>query len=297
MVFSHLGFWSGSLFLIAPFPDLCLLVPFSTVQPSVVSARPIASSGIRQPTVASPRPVASSSFQQPLPSVASSAQVASSSIQQQTVTSARLEPSSVQKKNVETISRDWKYMCCNVHGYAGETKKLPVVEMVPWPFHKVIKHLMPLEVLERIHFFSLGAAERNLYNSKPRHVAEKLYQVILRFCIEDKSTYQTDDFPIGCVRVNSKWVPLQPVAIGCKTRSVGHPVDITSYTDLKGTNSVHVQWNHKNNKNHCLTVEFVEKLTPDDLIRTLTTRQYQHPHHTRDLIRKQLKSDDGDNDL
>ena len=24
----HLGFWSGNLFLIAPFPDLCLLVPF-----------------------------------------------------------------------------------------------------------------------------------------------------------------------------------------------------------------------------------------------------------------------------
>ena len=27
LVFSHLGFWSGNLFLIAPFPDLCLLVP------------------------------------------------------------------------------------------------------------------------------------------------------------------------------------------------------------------------------------------------------------------------------
>ena len=27
-VFSHLGFWSGNLFLIAPFPDLCLIVPF-----------------------------------------------------------------------------------------------------------------------------------------------------------------------------------------------------------------------------------------------------------------------------
>ena len=27
--FSHLGFWSGNLFLIAPFPDLCLLVPSS----------------------------------------------------------------------------------------------------------------------------------------------------------------------------------------------------------------------------------------------------------------------------
>ena len=26
-VFSHLGFWSGNLFLIAPFTDLCLLVP------------------------------------------------------------------------------------------------------------------------------------------------------------------------------------------------------------------------------------------------------------------------------
>ena len=29
LVFSHLGFWSGNLFLIAPFPDLFLLVPFS----------------------------------------------------------------------------------------------------------------------------------------------------------------------------------------------------------------------------------------------------------------------------
>ena len=31
LVFSHLGFWSGNLFLIAPFPDLCLLVPLYTV--------------------------------------------------------------------------------------------------------------------------------------------------------------------------------------------------------------------------------------------------------------------------
>ena len=31
LVFSHLGFWSGNLFLIAPFPDLCLLVPFYSV--------------------------------------------------------------------------------------------------------------------------------------------------------------------------------------------------------------------------------------------------------------------------
>ena len=30
LVFSRLGFWSGNLFLIAPFPDLCLLVPFYT---------------------------------------------------------------------------------------------------------------------------------------------------------------------------------------------------------------------------------------------------------------------------
>ena len=31
LFFSHLGFWSGNLFLIAPFPDLCLLVPFCPV--------------------------------------------------------------------------------------------------------------------------------------------------------------------------------------------------------------------------------------------------------------------------
>ena len=33
LVFSHLGFWSGNLFLIAPFPDLCLLVPFHMEHP------------------------------------------------------------------------------------------------------------------------------------------------------------------------------------------------------------------------------------------------------------------------
>ena len=33
LVFSHLGFWSGNLFLIAPFPDLCLLVPFYKFEP------------------------------------------------------------------------------------------------------------------------------------------------------------------------------------------------------------------------------------------------------------------------
>ena len=30
LVFSHLGFLIGNLFLIAPFPDLCLLVPFNS---------------------------------------------------------------------------------------------------------------------------------------------------------------------------------------------------------------------------------------------------------------------------
>ena len=35
LVFSHLGFWSGNLFLIAPFPDLCLLVRFYVPVPAV----------------------------------------------------------------------------------------------------------------------------------------------------------------------------------------------------------------------------------------------------------------------
>ena len=37
LVFSHLGFWSGNLFLIAPFPDLCLLVPFCQSKYHVIS--------------------------------------------------------------------------------------------------------------------------------------------------------------------------------------------------------------------------------------------------------------------
>ena len=35
LFFSHLGFWSGNLFLIAPFPDLCLLVPFDVFSTKV----------------------------------------------------------------------------------------------------------------------------------------------------------------------------------------------------------------------------------------------------------------------
>ena len=34
LVFPQLGFWSGNLFLIAPFPDLCLLVPFNMAKTS-----------------------------------------------------------------------------------------------------------------------------------------------------------------------------------------------------------------------------------------------------------------------
>ena len=37
LVFSHLGFWSGNLFLIPPFPDLCLLVLFSCLALFLVS--------------------------------------------------------------------------------------------------------------------------------------------------------------------------------------------------------------------------------------------------------------------
>ena len=39
LVFSHLGFWSGNLFLIAHFPDLCLLVSFSLMSEFAIACR------------------------------------------------------------------------------------------------------------------------------------------------------------------------------------------------------------------------------------------------------------------
>ena len=39
LVFSHLGFWSGNLFLIAPFPDLCLFVPFYILFTGIVKGQ------------------------------------------------------------------------------------------------------------------------------------------------------------------------------------------------------------------------------------------------------------------
>ena len=41
LFFSHLGFWSGSLFLIAPFPDLCLLVLFFLIGQAVSERKKI----------------------------------------------------------------------------------------------------------------------------------------------------------------------------------------------------------------------------------------------------------------
>ena len=51
LVFSHLGFWSGNLFLIAPFPDLCLLVPFSRVDGCIkqISICPLCLVWVRAP--------------------------------------------------------------------------------------------------------------------------------------------------------------------------------------------------------------------------------------------------------
>ena len=40
LVFSHLGFWSGNLFLIAPFPDLCLLLPLSSLSDETTVYKP-----------------------------------------------------------------------------------------------------------------------------------------------------------------------------------------------------------------------------------------------------------------
>ena len=49
LVFSHLGFWSGNLFLIAPFPDLCLLVPFHGFRPGhgFIIIKPIKSAALQ----------------------------------------------------------------------------------------------------------------------------------------------------------------------------------------------------------------------------------------------------------
>ena len=43
LVFSHLGFWSGNLSLIAPFPDLCLLVPFYQISTTPIASTTISS--------------------------------------------------------------------------------------------------------------------------------------------------------------------------------------------------------------------------------------------------------------
>ena len=47
LVFSRLGFWSGNLFLIAPFPDRCLLVPFFSRAAAQISVCELAAHVLR----------------------------------------------------------------------------------------------------------------------------------------------------------------------------------------------------------------------------------------------------------
>ena len=55
LVFSLLGFWSGNLFLIAPFPDLCLLVPHSSFFNTLIRTHAPLKISVTQNKVGGPR--------------------------------------------------------------------------------------------------------------------------------------------------------------------------------------------------------------------------------------------------
>ena len=120
----------------------------------------------------------------------------------------------------------------------------------------------------------------------------------MRFCPQDISTEQGDEFPPNiCVQVNGKMFPLPnpvPSKNNTEPRRPPKPVDISKLCKLTPTlpNIIHVKWASEHGKGWVIAVSLVEKLSSTQLLERLTQKGTRDSKFTRDLIKKKLCDDD-----
>lgn len=128
-----------------------------------------------------------------------------------------------------------------------------------------------------------------------------LVQVQLRFCALDPNEEQDDLFPQGLiVKVNGRPVTL-PTPIpsnrpGVEPKRPSKPLNIT--TNVKccplSSNVIIVQWIADPQRNYCMLINMVKKLTADTLFQRLKTKRIQPADFTRGRIKEITTAEEED---
>ncbi|XP_051171232.1 E3 SUMO-protein ligase PIAS1 isoform X2 [Leptopilina boulardi] len=123
-------------------------------------------------------------------------------------------------------------------------------------------------------------------------------QVQMRFCLQETSCEQEDNFPPNiAVKVNGKICPLpNPIPTnkpGVEAKRPPRPVNISPLVKLSPTvgNQIHVTWSADYSRRYAIAVYLVKKLSSSELLTRLKNRGVRHSDYTRGLIKEKLNED------
>jgi len=191
----------------------------------------------------------------------------------------------------------------------------PDVNLRKLPFYKVQQTLMRPTALQPHGTGRFQEQKFNFYlsPSQATEIAESCFrdangradykkQIQMRFSLNETSCEQDDNFPSSiCVKVNNKLQPLpNPIPTnkpGMEAKRPPKPINITALCKLSSTiaNYVDVSWAVEIGRGYTVSIYYVDKMSPKDLMKTLRERGIRQPDYTRALIKEKL--DDADNDI
>jgi len=135
-------------------------------------------------------------------------------------------------------------------------------------------------------------------DTSPGAKLEYPFQILLRFCPQDTTAEQGDEFPPNiCVQVNGKMLPLPnpvPSKNNTEPRRPPKPVDVSKMCKLTPSlpNNINVKWASEHGKGWVINVDLVEKLSSKQLLERLTQKGTRDAKFTKDLIKNKLSDDD-----
>ncbi|XP_043475985.1 E3 SUMO-protein ligase PIAS3 isoform X2 [Leptopilina heterotoma] len=123
-------------------------------------------------------------------------------------------------------------------------------------------------------------------------------QVQMRFCLQETSCEQEDNFPPNiAVKVNGKICPLpNPIPTnkpGVEPKRPPRPVNISPLVKLSPTvgNQICVTWSADYSRRYAIAIYLVKKLSSSELLTRLKSRGVRHSDYTRGLIKEKLNED------
>ncbi|CAB4067120.1 PIAS1 [Lepeophtheirus salmonis] len=188
----------------------------------------------------------------------------------------------------------------------------PDVQLVSLPFYKVEAILLKPSSLNpsdsarfqvQTFVFHLTPSQANaIAGSGYRDATGKLEyknQIQMRFCLNETSCPQDDNFPASiCVIVNGRSQALPNIIPtnkpGVEPKRPPKPINITSNCKLSATlpNYLNVTWTVEAGKGFCVAIYYVEKLTSNTLIKILKDKGNRHSAYTKAIIKDKLNDRD-----